>query len=267
MAARALVLLLMATSAAATPSKPRILETTPPIYPEDSRRAQEHGDVSVRVFITKDGTVASAEVARSSGFPALDSAAVDAAKRWKFSAGTDEAGNAVDAPLQFKVQFNLDHSAPPPATFDAETKRKVEEEWYSLIHFSTIVDRTWRRCRSLTQPSNSVEQYPAFFAVLAPEISVRESYMHLYFKDAPREAVKKMLRDEHQISAAVISNMIQNATLNNKSPKIACVPFTAAMQFGMDRFMQRKSVDWDAPQMAPIRVLHLQRRKPLEPKR
>jgi TonB family protein len=257
----------LAAAHAAGPSKPRILEASPPAYPEASRRAQEHGDVLVRVFITEDGAVATAEVARSAGFPALDSAALAAVRQWKFSPGTDDAGKAIGAPLQFKVQFKLDDSAPPPAAFDAETKRKVEEEWYGLIDFYSIVDRTWRRCRSLSQPSKSVEQYPEFFAALAPEISARESYMHLYFKDVPRENVEKMLLDEHQLSAAFISHLIQNATLNNKSPKIACVPLTAAIQFGTDQFTRRKSLDWSAPEMAPIRVLHRERVKPLEPKR
>jgi hypothetical protein len=69
--------------------------------------------------------------------------------------------------------------------------------------------------------------------LMGPEISVRESYMHLYFKDVPKESVEKMLRDEHQVSAA----------------------------------LHRKKVAWDAPEMAPIRLLHRLRRKPLEPKR
>lgn len=263
----ALALIVGATCAGAETSKPRILEATPPVYPEDARRAQQHGDVLVRVVIAKDGSVASAEVAGSSGFTALDSAAVGAVRQWRFSPATDETGNPIDAPLKFKVQFNLDDSPPPPATFDPETKLKVELEWYSLIDFYAVVDRTWRRCRSLTQPSKSIEQYPAFFDALAPEINVRERYLHLYFKDVPTEAVDEMLRDEHQLSAAVISHLIQNATLNNKSPKIACVPLTAAAQFGIDGFLQRKSVDWNAPEMKPIRILHRTRTKPLEPKR
>lgn len=261
-----LIALLVASSAFAA-SKPRIVETTAPAYPEASRRAQEHGDVLVRVVVSKEGAPLEVTVARSSGFPALDAAAVEAVRGWKFAAALDEGGKPVEAPLQFKVQFNLDDSPPPPVAFDEATKLKIENEWYSLIDLSTIVDRTWRHCRSLTEPASSVKKYQAFFDALAPEISARESYLHLYFKDASKDAVDKMLRDEHQFSAGVIALLIENVTLNNKSPKVWCEPLTAGYLAAIEQFMSTRQVDWTAPELARIKPFHLPREKPLQPHR
>jgi TonB family protein len=249
------------------PSRPKIVEAKPPTYPDASRRAQEQGDVMVRVVVSKQGAPIEVTLARTSGFPALDAAALEAVKTWQYAAATDAAGNTIEAPIQFNVRFELDDSPPPPPAFDTETRAKIEREWYSLIDLSVIVDRTWVRCRSPFQPRSSVEQFPAFYDALAPEISMRESYLQLYFKEHPKKKVDAMIRDEKQISAALISSVIQDLTLNQKSPKIACEPFMAAAQVAMDHFVRTKAVDWEAAEVRVIRPLHQSRKKLMEPRR
>lgn len=262
-----LTLIVLADIAYAAPSKPRVLESTAPVYPESSQRAQEQGDVLVRVLVSQEGTPLAVTLARTSGFPSLDAAAIEAARQWKYAAGTDDAGNAIEAPIQFNVRFTLDDSPPPPLAFDVATRTKIERQWYSLIDLSVIVDRTWRRCRSPFEPAKSVVKFREFYEAIAPEISGRESYLQIYFKDHPKDAVDEMIRREKQISAAVTSHFIENATFNQKSPKTWCEPFMAGAQAAMVQFMQKKEVDWDSPEVAVIRVLRTTRRKLMEPRR
>jgi periplasmic protein TonB len=78
----------------------------PPEYPPDSRRRGEEGVVRLSLSIGTDGRVAEASVAASSGHPALDAAAVAAARRWRFRPAT-QAGLPVPATVATAVQFRL----------------------------------------------------------------------------------------------------------------------------------------------------------------
>jgi protein TonB len=78
----------------------------PPDYPSDARRRGEEGVVRLALRIAVDGTVTSAEVASSSGIPALDRAALEAARRWRFQPAT-RAGMPVAATLSTAVHFRL----------------------------------------------------------------------------------------------------------------------------------------------------------------
>lgn len=60
------------------------LDNPLPVYPELSRRLGEEGVVRLAVLILADGRVAEVSVARSSGFPRLDAAAVAAVRRWHY---------------------------------------------------------------------------------------------------------------------------------------------------------------------------------------
>lgn len=60
------------------------LQNPAPVYPSQSRRRREEGKVLLEVFILADGNVGSVRVKRSSGHPALDEAALDAVRRWRF---------------------------------------------------------------------------------------------------------------------------------------------------------------------------------------
>ena len=60
----------------------KAIERVVPVYPELMTRIRMQGDVSVEVIVSPDGRVESARAV--SGHPMLASAAVDAARRWRF---------------------------------------------------------------------------------------------------------------------------------------------------------------------------------------
>jgi periplasmic protein TonB len=55
-----------------------------PVYPEECRRRGEQGSVTCRLKIDREGVVVDVQVTQSSGFQALDEAAVRTLKRWLF---------------------------------------------------------------------------------------------------------------------------------------------------------------------------------------
>jgi protein TonB len=78
----------------------------PPDYPAESRRRGEEGVVRLALRVGIDGRVEDAQVATSSGFPRLDQAAVEAARRWRFRPAT-QGGLPVAATLPTAVHFRL----------------------------------------------------------------------------------------------------------------------------------------------------------------
>lgn len=80
---------------------------TQPEYPPSSRRAGEAGTVILDVYVLENGRVGEARVAKSSGFPRLDEAAVREVKRsWRLTPGTED-GKPVAMWGQFAVTFKL----------------------------------------------------------------------------------------------------------------------------------------------------------------
>lgn len=63
------------------------LQNPVPPWPRLSQRLGERGLVQVRVLIGADGRAKKAEVAKSSGFPRLDQASVDAVLNWRYVPG------------------------------------------------------------------------------------------------------------------------------------------------------------------------------------
>lgn len=76
-----------------------------PLYPAASRRAGDQGTVLLELVVAPDGRPTEVNVLRSSGFPLLDKAAVDAVYKWRFS--TKESGLAR---LQLPVTFKLENA-------------------------------------------------------------------------------------------------------------------------------------------------------------
>lgn len=69
----------------ANPRRPNSI----PNYPPTSRRLGEVGTVTLQIYVNEEGRVVDARVAKTSGFPRLDDAAVKHAKRaWRFKPGT-----------------------------------------------------------------------------------------------------------------------------------------------------------------------------------
>lgn len=82
------------------------LRNPKPLYPSASRRLGEQGTVLVRAFINVAGEAKSVELKRSSGYPRLDRAALDAIRGWKFvPAKRDD--KAVEAAVIVPMKFSL----------------------------------------------------------------------------------------------------------------------------------------------------------------
>ena len=61
-----------------------LLRAENPVYPEEARAAGHEGTVIVRAGVDADGTIWSAVVESSSGYPELDRSAVRAAYQYRF---------------------------------------------------------------------------------------------------------------------------------------------------------------------------------------
>ena len=80
---------------------------TQPEYPPASRRAGEEGTVTLQVFVPENGRAGEVKVAKSSGFPKLDEAAVKEVQRnWRFVPGKED-GKPVPMWHTFAVTFRL----------------------------------------------------------------------------------------------------------------------------------------------------------------
>ncbi len=74
-------------SAAASVARSADKPCAPRVYPAESLRAGEQGITWVRYTTGDDGSVLNVEVARSSGYPRLDTAALEHVKSCKFRPG------------------------------------------------------------------------------------------------------------------------------------------------------------------------------------
>jgi len=80
---------------------------TQPEYPPSSRRAGEEGTVTLAVMVQENGRPGEVKVAKSSGFPKLDEAAVKEVQRnWRFVPGKED-GKPVAMWHTFAVTFRL----------------------------------------------------------------------------------------------------------------------------------------------------------------
>ncbi len=77
-----------------------------PPYPLWSRSHREQGTVLLRVRVSRNGQALQVELARSSGFPRLDNAALAAVHDWQFFPARRH-GQPVDDEVMVPVQFSL----------------------------------------------------------------------------------------------------------------------------------------------------------------
>lgn len=77
-----------------------------PEYPATARERGEQGEVLLEIAVTAEGTVSEAKVVSSSGFAALDDAAVKAVRRAKFVPAKSE-GRAVSGRVRLTLAFRL----------------------------------------------------------------------------------------------------------------------------------------------------------------
>jgi periplasmic protein TonB len=83
-----------------------IVSSSKPLYPRVARQSGWEGTVIVRTLITTDGIPSQVEIRKSCGHEALDLAAQEAIKTWKFQPAKD--GNIpvakwVDIPIKFDL--------------------------------------------------------------------------------------------------------------------------------------------------------------------
>lgn len=79
------------------------LNNPKPRYPAISRRLGERGKVLLEVLILTDGSVGEIAVKTSSGFPRLDSAALEAVRRWRF-----QPARRGTTPIAFRYDLTID---------------------------------------------------------------------------------------------------------------------------------------------------------------
>lgn len=83
------------------------LDNPAPAYPPLSRRLREQGRVLLDVLIRADGSVGEVRLKRSSGFPRLDQAALEAVRRWRYLPAK-RGGTPIDywhvQPLDFELE-------------------------------------------------------------------------------------------------------------------------------------------------------------------
>ncbi|MFC4194899.1 energy transducer TonB [Novosphingobium pentaromativorans] len=83
-----------------------MIHAPPPRYPRESRRQREEGAVLLELLLATDGTVQDIRVLRSSGYSRLDSTAIDAVRRWRWSP-TRRDGKAMQVRGTVEIPFVL----------------------------------------------------------------------------------------------------------------------------------------------------------------
>ena len=86
---------------------PELLTFVGPVYPELAREAGIEGTVMLRVLVDADGKVLSADVIRSDVTPAMEAAAMAAARRFVFrpaKQGTNPVSAYMAVPVTFKLR-------------------------------------------------------------------------------------------------------------------------------------------------------------------
>jgi len=96
-----------ATGAVSSPRQLAGIGNPSPEYPYASRIRQEQGRVTLRVLVSPAGGVADVAVERTSGHAALDRAAEQAVRRWRFEPAMQD-GRPVPASAAISITFRLD---------------------------------------------------------------------------------------------------------------------------------------------------------------
>lgn len=82
------------------------LKNPHPKYPKISLRRKEAGTVLLALTVTAEGRAKDVRVLKTSGYPRLDKAALDAVKDWRFIPAK-RLGRSVDADYELPIHFKL----------------------------------------------------------------------------------------------------------------------------------------------------------------
>jgi protein TonB len=77
-----------------------------PRYPDSARREGAEGVVLVKALVQADGAIGAVEVERSSGHAALDRAAIQAVREWRFRPA-ERSGARVAAWVVVPIHFQI----------------------------------------------------------------------------------------------------------------------------------------------------------------
>lgn len=87
---------------------PRILSKAEPEYPSAARQDGQQGTVILKVQILENGRPGFIDIYSTSGYAALDNAAVAAVRKWRFTPAKDSAsGRAIQCTTTLPVSFRL----------------------------------------------------------------------------------------------------------------------------------------------------------------
>lgn len=87
--------------------RPRRVQQLEPEYPAELRAQGIEGDVTVRIRLSEDGSVVDARLVASSGYDAFDRAALETARRERFSPARDR-GRPISFDLSYTYRFRLE---------------------------------------------------------------------------------------------------------------------------------------------------------------
>ncbi|WP_297000173.1 energy transducer TonB [uncultured Dialister sp.] len=86
---------------------PVVISSVRPNYPRSAKNAEVEGVAYVTLSVDASGNVMGAVIAGSTGNPALDRAAVEAAYQWRFSPALDRYGQPSPCHITIPFQFSL----------------------------------------------------------------------------------------------------------------------------------------------------------------
>jgi len=101
-------------------------EVKPPKYPKESIEQRQEGSVALIVLVESDGSIGELELGRSSGFAALDKAAMEAVAGWRFHPAKREGrrvASRIEVPVSFSLKTSDDASTPLPESASAPNPR------------------------------------------------------------------------------------------------------------------------------------------------
>lgn len=153
--------------------RPQVLYQAVPEYPQESRKEGHEGTAIVEATVGLDGLIIEVELLKSSDHPELDTAALDAALKWKFSPAEykgRKVGTIVTIPFNFNL-FDWEPGEEEPETseevdsvaVDSTEAKEAEEESDTLpsLPLRQVPPMPLDKVEKLPQPLNQPEpDYP-----------------------------------------------------------------------------------------------------------
>ncbi|PZQ23043.1 MAG: hypothetical protein DI562_19205 [Stenotrophomonas acidaminiphila] len=106
---------------------PQVLEAPPPRYPPEAARGGFAGTTVLIIDISATGQVAGVQVEQSAGHPALDAAAIEAARAWKFAPAIENGRTAAS-----RVRMPVDFGLGDEKIYHAFLTQMTSDDWVSI---------------------------------------------------------------------------------------------------------------------------------------